>query len=184
MEHYAGIDVSLEESSVCVVDAKGNVLHEAKVKTEVEALGAWLKKWGVSYERVGLEAGPMSPWLFEGLSHLKLPAMCIETRRMKAFTSASPVKTDRKDARAIADAMRMGFFKMVHVKSRASLEARVLLTNRTLLVHQRIQQQNTIRGTLKTFGLKLGKVSQGGSWPGCASWLRVRPASRRLSSRC
>jgi transposase len=90
-----------------------------------------------------------------------LPVVCIETRRMKVFASASPVKTDRKDAQAIAQAMRMGFFRAVHMKTRASLEARLVLTNRSLLLRQRLQIQNTIRGTLKGFGVKLGAASQG-----------------------
>jgi len=161
MEHFAGIDVSLEASSVCVVDATGQILREGKVATTPEALAQFLLSCGVTFARIGFEAGPLAPWLFEGLVAAGLPVSCIETRRMKVFASASPVKTDRKDAQAIAQAMRMGFFRAVHMKTRASLEARVMLTNRSLLLRQRLQMQNTIRGTLKGFGLKLGAASQG-----------------------
>ena len=161
MEHFAGIDVSLEESSLCIVDATGRIVREGKAETSPEALVQFLTSSGVALGRIGLEAGPLSPWLFEGLAAAGLPAICIETRRMKVFASASPVKTDRKDAQAIAQAMRMGFFRAVHMKTRASQEARLLLTNRALLQRQRLQIQNTIRGTLKGFGVKLGKVSQG-----------------------
>jgi transposase len=161
MEHFAGIDVSLEESSLCIIDATGRIIREGKVATCPSALAEFLTCSGVRLGRIGLEAGPLSPWLSEGLAAAGLPVICIETRRMKVFASASPVKTDRKDAQAIAQAMRMGFFRAVHVKTRASQEARLLLTNRALLQRQRLQIQNTIRGTLKGFGVKLGKVSQG-----------------------
>jgi len=161
MEHFAGIDVSLEASSVCVVDGTGRIVREGKAATTPEALAQFLTASGVTFARIGFEAGPLAPWLFEGLVAAGLPVSCIETRRMKVFTSASPVKTDRKDAQAIAQAMRMGFFRAVHMKTRASLEARLLLTNRSLLLRQRLQIQNTIRGTLKGFGLKLGAASQG-----------------------
>jgi transposase len=161
MEYFAGIDVSLEESSVCVVDATGKIVREGKVATTPEALVQFLLSCGVRLTRIGFEAGPLAPWLFEGLVAAGLPVSCIETRRMKVFARASLVKTDRKDAQAIAQAMRMGFFRAVHMKTRASLEARVMLTNRSLLLRQRLQLQNTIRGTLKGFGLKLGAASQG-----------------------
>jgi transposase len=161
MEYFAGIDVSLEASSVCLVDAAGQIAREGKVATTPEALAQFLAGSGVAFSRIGFEAGPLAPWLFEGLVAAGLPVSCIETRRMKVFASASPVKTDRKDAQAIAQAMRMGFFRAVHMKTRASLEARVILTNRSLLLRQRLQIQNTIRGTLKGFGIKLGAASQG-----------------------
>ena len=161
MEHFAGIDVSLEECSVCIVDGTGRIVGESKVETTPEALVQFLWGSGVRLVRIGLEAGPLAPWLFEGLAAAGLPVICIETRRMKVFASVSPVKTDRKDAQAIAQAMRMGFFRAVHVKTRASQEARLLLVNRGLMQRQRLQIQNTIRGTLKGFGIKLGKVSQG-----------------------
>src|SRR5258708_2544073 len=161
MEYFAGIDVSLEASSVCVVDAAGDIIREGKVATTPAALARFLTGSGVAFARIGFEAGPLAPWLFEGLMAAGLPVVCIETRRMKVFTSASPVKTDRKDAQAIGQAMRMGFFRAVHMKTRASLEARLMLTNRSLVLRQRLQLQNTIRGTLKGFGLKLGAASQG-----------------------
>lgn len=161
MKYFAGIDVSLEACSVCVMDAEGRVLCEAKVASEPAALVEFLTGGAVVFSRIGFEAGPLAPWLYAGLAAAGLPAICIETRRMKAFTAASPVKTDRKDALAIAHAMRAGLYRAVHIKSRASLEARMVLTNRSLLLRQRLQIQNTIRGTLKGFGLKLGAASQG-----------------------
>ncbi len=108
---------------------------------------------------VGLEAGPLSPWLCGELQAAGLPAVCIETRRMKGATAAMAVKTDRNDARAIAQAMRVGWFTAVHVKTTESQELRLLLTNRKMLLTSRIALENEIRGTLKAFGLKVGRVT-------------------------
>src|SRR3954451_12798232 len=102
MEFYAGIDVSLKDSSVGVVDATGRIVREAKVASEPEALVAWFRGLGLEVTRIGLEAGPLSQWLHAGLSEAGLEAVLLETRHVKAALSAMVVKTDRKDARGIA----------------------------------------------------------------------------------
>jgi hypothetical protein len=117
MEHYAGIDVSLEQSSVCVVDATGKMVREAKVASEPEALVRFLRELGLEVERVGLEAGPLSQWLHAGLEAAGFDVVLLETRHVKAAFSAMTVKTDRKDARGIAQLLRMGWFRSVHRKS-------------------------------------------------------------------
>ena len=109
MEHYAGIDVSLERSGVCVVDATGRIIREAKVASEPEALVDFFRRLGLSLTRVGLEAGPLSQWLHAGLAEAGLEAVLLETRHVKAALSAMVVKTDRKDARGIAQLLRMGW---------------------------------------------------------------------------
>ena len=121
-------------------------------------IAAALKPTGLMFSRIGLEAGPLAPWLHAGLAAAKLPAICIETRRMKAFTSASRVKTDRRDAKLIAQAMRVGLYREVHVKTTESQKLRAVLTYRRALLGQLRQLENTVRGTLKAFGLKIGKV--------------------------
>ncbi len=161
MKYYAGLDVSLKETSVCICDEGGEVMREGKVSSCPEAIVAFLQETGLRFERIGLEAGQLAPWLWRGLREAGLPALCIETRRMKAFASASPVKTDRKDARLIAEAMRVGFYRAVHVKSRESQELRLLLRNRWTLQHKRHDIENEVRGTLKGFGIKLGRVGKG-----------------------
>jgi transposase len=108
MEHYAGIDVSLEESSVCVVDATGKLVREAKVASEPEALVRYFDELELPVSRIGLEAGPLSQWLHAGLVVTKRDAVLLETRHVKAALSAMKVKTDRKDARGIAQLLRMG----------------------------------------------------------------------------
>jgi transposase len=161
VKYFAGLDVSLEETSICVVDEAGAVYREARVASEPAAIAAWFNQAGVTLARLGLEAGPLSPWLHSELVAAKLPAICIETRRMRSATQLMAVKTDRIDARAIAHAMRVGWYTAVHVKSPASQELRLLLRNRKTLLEQRVALDNEIRGTLKGFGIKLGKVSDG-----------------------
>ncbi len=160
MDYFAGLDVSLEEVSICVVDGVGNVVREARVSSEPEAIVRWFSALGLRLVRVGLEAGPLSPWLHRELTKRELPALCIETRRMRSATALMAVKTDRVDARAIAQAMRVGWFTVVHVKSGWSQALRLLLRNRKLAREQRVRLDNEIRGSLKAFGIKLGRPSE------------------------
>jgi transposase len=161
MEHYAGIDVSLERSSVCVVDATGRIVREAKVASEPEALVAFLGRLGMPVTRVGLEAGPLSQWLHEGLAKAGFEAVLLETRHVKAALSAMVVKTDRKDARGIAQLLRMGWYRPVHRKSPPAQEVRALLVGRKLLQGKLLDVELSLRGILRGFGLKLGIVSRG-----------------------
>ena len=122
MEHYAGIDVSLELSSVCVVDAQGKIVREVKVASEPEVLVAFFASLDFAVKRIGLEAGPLSQWLHAGLKRAGFDAVLLETRHVKAALSAMMVKTDRKDARGRAQLIRMGWFRPVHAKSMGSQE--------------------------------------------------------------
>jgi transposase len=161
MEHYAGIDVSLERSSVCVVDATGKIVREAKVASEPEALVDLFQRLGLPLTRIGLEAGPLSQWLHAGLSEAGYEAVLLETRHVKAALSAMIVKTDRKDARGIAQLLRMGWYRPVHRKSPPAQEVRALLVGRKLLQRKLLDVELSIRGILRGFGLKLGEVSKG-----------------------
>lgn len=143
MEHLAGLDMSMEKASVCVIDGRGEVVREAKVATDPDTLAEFLRNCGVTFGRIGFEAGPFAPWLYAGLAAAGLPVICIETRRMKAFASASPVKTDRKAAQLIAQAMRVGLYRPVHVKTGESQQARMFLTHRRTLLGQIRQLENT-----------------------------------------
>lgn len=162
MRHYAGLDVSMEETAVCVVDEAGRIVAEAKVRSEPDAIAAYLERWSGALSRVGHEAGGLAPWLHAGLEARGLPAVCLETRRMKAYAKAAPVKTDRRDARLIALALRAGLYRAVHVKSEAAHKLRLALSARQQLLRQARQLQGKIRGDLKVFGVKLGKVGSGG----------------------
>jgi len=159
MEHYAGIDVSLELSSVCVVDAAGRVVREAKVASEPEALVAWFRGLGLAVTRVGLEAGPLSQWLHAGMRDAGLMVELLETRHVRSAFKAMPVKTDRKDARGIAQLMRLGWFRPVHCKSLPAQETRALLTARKLLQGRHHDVEMSLRGVLRGFGLKIGPTT-------------------------
>jgi transposase len=161
MEHYAGIDVALEQSSVCVVDRTGRIVREAKVASEPEALIRFLGQLGLVVTRIGLEAGPLSQWLHAGLTKAGLEVVLLETRQVKAALSAMVVKTDRKDARGIAQLLRMGWFRPVHCKSPPAQEVRALLVGRKLLQAKLLDVELSIRGILRGFGLKVGVVSKG-----------------------
>ena len=163
MTLYAGLDVSVKETAVCAVDETGRVVSEQKAPTEREAIVALLTSLGEGYGRIGIEAGPLSQWLVGGLAEAGLPVVCVETRHMKALLKAQTInKSDRNDARGIAQMMRVGLFKPVHVKTLASQEQRMLLTSRKLLQKKLLDVEADLRGTLRNFGLKVGVVSAGG----------------------
>jgi transposase len=159
MEHYAGIDVSLECSSVCVVDATGKTIREVKVASEPEALIAWFDSCGLGLARIGLEAGPLSQWLFAAMREAGLPIELLETRRVRDAFRAMPVKSDRNDARNIAELMRVGWFRPVHCKSMAAQETRAMLTARKLVQSKLRDVESSLRGILRGFGLKVGKTT-------------------------
>ena len=162
MAHFVGLDVSVKETSVCVVDDTGKVTWEQKVATEPAAIIALLSSLGATFGRIGIEAGPLSQWLVNALTAVELPVICVETRHMKALLTAQQInKTDRNDARGIAQMMRVGLFKPVHVKTLVAQEQRMLLTSRKLLQRKLLDVESDLRGTLRNFGLKVGIVSGG-----------------------
>src|SRR4028118_606044 len=108
MTHSVGSDVSLETSSICIVDQSGRVVRELTAETEPEVLAMALLDTGLTFARVGLEAGPLSQWLHAGLTRAGLPVVLIETRRLRAATKTRPVKTARNDARGIAQGVGRG----------------------------------------------------------------------------
>jgi transposase len=160
MSHYVGLDVSQEQTAVCILDEAGNIRFEAMVPTEPEELLVYLNSTGEEYGRIGLEAGTFSSWLYYALVEAGLPVVCIETRHAKSVMKAQPVKTDRNDARAIAQMMRTGWFRAIHIKSQESQRLRVLLNNRKCLTSKRIDIENQIRGTLNVFGSKTKSMTQ------------------------
>ena len=156
MDHFAGLDVSVKETSICIVDDAGKIVREVKVASEPEALLAVLKAY--HFKRIGLEAGPLSQWLFGALAEAELPMVCVETRHMKAVLKVQINKTDRNDARGIAQMMRVGLYRPVHVKTLRSQKLRMLLTHRKLLQSKAIAIENELRASLRNFGLKVGMI--------------------------
>jgi len=160
VKYFVGLDVSMHETSICVVDENGVIAREGKATSDPQAIGAWLGKLELSFEKIGLEIGGIARWLCIELCNAGLAAVCIDPRRLRGVTRTMPVKTDRNDARAIAHAIRVGWFTPVHIKSTVSQEVRMLLTNRKTLLSKKIDIENEVRGTLRVFGIKLaGRIT-------------------------
>ncbi len=156
MALFAGLDVSLKMTSICIVETDGTLVWEGKAATEPVALLKMLSKWREAIKLVGIEACPLSEWLYGALTESGLPVVCIETRHAQRFLSSRPNKTDRSDARGIAEMMRLGHFRPVHVKSKASQILRTALIARKKFVDHMLAIEDTIRGLLKVHGLKIG----------------------------
>jgi transposase len=151
--------VSLKCSSLCVVDASGKIIGEGKVESDPAALISWFAALGVSLARIGLEAGPLSQWLFAALRQAGLAVELLETRHVHNAFKTMPVKTDRKDARGIAQLMRLGWYRPVHCKSLAAQETRAILTARKLVQSKLHDVEMSLRGILRGFGLKVGPTT-------------------------
>ena len=160
MGYFAGLDVSLEETAICIVDEAGHIVREARAASEPEALVAFFGASGMEMERVGLEACSLTAWLHTALAEAGIPAICIETRQAKAAMGAMPNKTDRNDARGLAQIMRTGWYRAVHVKSPSCRSWRALLTARRMVINKRRDVENGIRALLREVGLKVGTPSR------------------------
>ena len=161
MTHYAGLDVSLETTAICILDEAGQIVAERKVPTCPEAIATWLGKHATSLERVGMETGPLAVWLWNELHDRGLPILCMDARHANAALKMRPNKTDRNDAAGLAQIVRAGWFKQVRIKTRASYQIRSLLAAREVLVRIRVKLENQVRGLLRTFGVLFGKAVGG-----------------------
>jgi transposase len=159
MKHYAGIDVSLELSCVCVMDGEGKIVREGKVASEPSALIGWFASVEQSMARIGLEAGPLSQWLCAAMKNAGLAVELLETRHVHTAFKTMPVKTDRNDARGLAQLVRLGWFKPVHCKTLCAQEVRAELTARKLVRSKLHDVQMSLRGILRGFGLKVGATT-------------------------
>jgi hypothetical protein len=170
MDHFAGLDVSVKETGVCIVDDTGRIVREVKVASEPEGLLAVLESPAYRFKRIGLEAGPLSQWLYSALAEAGLPVICVETRHMRAVLKAQINKTDRNDARGMAQMMRVGLYRPVHVKTLRSQKLRMLLTHRKLLPFAVIPVDSNSKGLV---------ASRNGPSPGELAMFRFTP--HRLS---
>lgn len=155
-----GLDVSLETIAICAVDEAGGIVWEARVGGEPEAVLEALGSWRDRISRIGLEAGPTSEWIAGRLLESGLPVVCLETRHVKAALSAMTVKTDRNDARGLAQIVRSGWLKPIHLKSAGSQRLRTLAAARKVMVRSVTANEQAIRGLLRPFGLKVGNVTR------------------------
>ena len=158
MEYYVGLDVSLKQTSICVVNQTGSVVREGVVDSDPEAIAAFLRAKAPGAVRIGLETGPTATWLWTELKRLGLPVICIDARHAKAVLKMQINKSDRNDAVGIARIMQTGWFKEVRVKDLDSHAVRALLASRALLVKIKRDLENQVRGLLKNFGLVIGRA--------------------------
>lgn len=164
MEYYVGLDVSLRSCALCVVDSKGTILFERELPCEVSDIAECLSLFAHPIERVGFEAGTMSQHLFFGLQAEGYDVVCMEARQVSAALSAMRNKTDKNDARGIAQVLRTGWFSPVHMKSREAHGARALLSTRKALLKKTMDLANEVRGLLKIFGVRLPRTVNHGSF--------------------
>src|ERR1700719_2838651 len=158
MDYFAGLDISMDETHVCVLDREGVIVHESKTASTVEAIAGALAK-APPCRRIVFETGRMAPMLYHGLSQLGLPVVCVESRQAyQALKLLATHKTDRNDARGLAHLARTGFFKPVHVKSLPAHAVRSLIIARKKLVGQRVTLENQIRGLSVVFGVRLPRA--------------------------
>lgn len=160
MEFFVGLDVSLDETHFCVIDEGGRIVKEGRCPSDPHAIAKAIRHQGRKIEHVGLETGGLSQWLFEGLTKEGFSVVVMEARHVRAAFAAMRVKTDRNDARGIAQLVRLGWFKRVHVKSLDAQEARAFLTARAFLVEKITATENSLRAALRNFGLKMGVVTR------------------------
>jgi transposase len=158
MEHYVGLDVSLKQTSICVVNQMGSTVREGVVDSDPEAIAAFVRSKAPGTVRIGLETGPTATWLWTELKRLGLPVICIDARHAKAVLKMQINKSDRNDAAGIARIMQTGWFKEVRVKDLDSHSVRALLASRALLVKIKRDLENQIRGLLKNLGLVIGRA--------------------------
>jgi transposase len=151
-QHYVGLDVGLEETSLCIVDSEGKTVREVKVSTEPAAIRSALEGYADRLSHIGVEAPSLGLWLYRELQAKGLPNIVVEARHMRVSLSTMRNKTDRNDARGIAQMMRLGWFRAVHVKNIEMQKMRTLLNNRKLLKRKLVDIENHIRGALRTYG--------------------------------
>jgi transposase len=161
MEVFIGLDVSLVSTAICVLGEKGKIVSEAQVASAPEPLVAFMHELPHGIAVIGLEAGPLSQWLHKALTEAGFETVLMETRQVKAALKAMPIKSDRRDAEGIARLLQMGWFRPVHCKSVSSQEMRALLTSRRSVVYALTNLELSLRGLLRNFGLKLGRISKG-----------------------
>jgi transposase len=155
MPLFVGLDVSKHSTSICIVDEKGRRVREGAAGSDPGAIAEFLSSERRRYTRIGLEAGSLATWLYEGLARAGLPAICVETRNAHRVMLARKLnKTDKNDARGLAELMRSGQYKAVHVKTAESQAHKAVLVGRKCLVAKRRDIDNAIAGLLLQLGIK------------------------------
>jgi len=183
MNYYAALDVSLRSVHLCMIDDQGELIAETKLSSEVTDIIAYLDSLDLDVSIIGLEAGTLAQYLTYGLQSAGYEVVCMEARQVKAALSAMRNKTDKNDARGIAQLLRSGWYSPVHIKSMASHRIRLLLSSRKAVLTKCIDLENEIRGLLKVFGIKLPpKLGHGSFDPAVRDIIETDVVSQRLMS--
>ncbi|MFG5379833.1 IS110 family transposase [Yoonia sp. R2-816] len=159
MKYYAGLDGSLKEISICIVDDDGKIVEQGSAPCDAEGVRGWFTARSLAPERIAHESGPLSIWLQRGLTRLTLPATCIDARKAHKSLSARPNKSDAADAEGLAQLARTGWFTPVHIRSEEADLLRSLIGARERLIRLRKELEGHIRGILKTFGIRMTGVT-------------------------
>jgi len=155
MNHYIGLDVSMKETSICVIDETGKIVYEGIEESDPTKLVTHIKALKLNVEKIAIESGSISHWLVSQMQKQGTPVICVDARHLAAILSLNVNKTDKNDARGIATALRGGLYREVHLKSQVHVDVCSLITARKTLVNQRTKLKNTIRGLLKSYGIRL-----------------------------
>lgn len=158
MDHYVGLDVSLKTVSICVLDARGKIVVEGETGSTPDAISRFLKQTNLEIKQIGLESGNLTHYLKKGLQKLGYDDVVImESRKMAAILATIINKTDKNDARGIAEALRVGHFRKCVHRSDEAVEIRTLLHMRQTAVEERTHVVNSLKGHLKVYGIKFSK---------------------------
>lgn len=181
MKYYIGLDVSLKTTAMCIVNQDGKIILEDSVPTDPVTISATIKDANLEVEKIAIESGSISHWLVEQLCQRGLPIICIDSRKMSKVLSININKTDKNDARLIAEALRCSFYSKVHQKSQDTVEAQILINSRRTLKNIATQLKNTIRGHLKIYGIFLGSVNSSKFIEKVTALLKDKSESVRLA---
>jgi len=158
MKHYIGLDVSMKRTFICVLNEQGKIVHEGSEKTDPHLIMDYFSKIGLKEIVVGFESGSLSHYLVTGFRERAIDPICMDARALSPILSLKINKTDKNDARGIAEALRANMYTRVHCKPRESVEISAFLVARRALINQQTQLKNTVRGLLKSYGIRLGSV--------------------------
>lgn len=159
MKHYIGLDVSMKRTFICVINEQGKIVLEGSENTDPHLIADYLEKLGLEEMTVGFESGSLMPYLLTGFKEKAINAVCMDARKLSPILALKVNKTDKNDARGIAEALRAGMYTQVHCKPEESINRAILLTARRALIEQQIHLKNTVRGLLKGYGIRLGAIS-------------------------
>ena len=159
MKHYIGLDVSMKRTFICVINEQGKIVHEGSENTDPHLIADYLSKISIEEMTVGFESGSLTPYLITGFKEKAIDAICMDARKLSPILALKVNKTDKNDARGIAEALRAGMYTRVHCKPEESINRAILLTSRRALVEQQTHLKNTVRGVLKGYGIRLGAIS-------------------------